>query len=384
MKSYEYKQVRIPLDISAKASASPGVSQEMAVRQAAINAGPQATPRIMTALQAEGAAGWEPDQATDLFSLLHAGQVRWRQSGGLILSWKFTFESVEIRFRRSVTSEIPTSRSQSGLSCARCGSPRGDLDCFCAVCGSAFADGPSHDSGPSTPPAAGRGSEAFRAQMSQADLRWLAEYLDQLYGQAQRPPSDPRVASIGPSVCGVAILSLVEHLRHFGSVQAAGAISEADLLAVAWQAFDRCTDLILEVKTPQNTTVVGRVLVVLTGQQDPGVRALAVLAAGLHGMEPALRAVLEACASDGCKTVRAAACVSLGSMDSVPPEQGAALAARVYEYLEEESPFVLERARNRAKILSIQSGHPEAIDTFLWAAAFPEAVKQILLEVARL
>jgi hypothetical protein len=137
--SWEYKEIRVALGISAKAAAGPGISKDMAVRQAAINAASQATPKITSALRVEGADGWEPDQATDLFSLLHAGQVVWRQTGGLLFSWKFTFDSAVIRFRRSV-SAAPEGTTPARF-CAQCGSPRDGQDRFCAVCGAPFHRG---------------------------------------------------------------------------------------------------------------------------------------------------------------------------------------------------------------------------------------------------
>jgi hypothetical protein len=98
---WEYKELRIPLGIEARVPGVIGRDQAGAVRQAAIDFGSQANSRITTVLQNEGAGGWQPDGSTDLFSLLVAGQVSWRDTTSVLsLSWKFRFDSVVIRFKR--------------------------------------------------------------------------------------------------------------------------------------------------------------------------------------------------------------------------------------------------------------------------------------------
>jgi hypothetical protein len=95
----EYQEIRVPLGIEGKAAAG-GVFQEQAVRQAAINVGSIANSVIIAALQAEGQQGWYPDGPTDLLSLLIAGRVAWRQTGGILATWKFTFDFAKIRMCR--------------------------------------------------------------------------------------------------------------------------------------------------------------------------------------------------------------------------------------------------------------------------------------------
>jgi len=119
MTKLEYKDLRVPLDVWAKASAGPMVSKEQALRQAAINASPQATRMIAEVLGVEGASGWQPEGPTDLAGLLLAGRVVWRQTGGIMFSWKFTFDSVTLRFQRSrVARGFPT--GMPARLCDRC------------------------------------------------------------------------------------------------------------------------------------------------------------------------------------------------------------------------------------------------------------------------
>ena len=133
MTQSEYKDLRVPLNVSGKARAGPTISKETALRQAAINASPQATRILTEVLGVEGALGWQPDGAADLPGLLVAGRVAWRQTGGILFSWKFTFDSVTLRFGRSVAPAAPA--QTSARLCDQCGSPVGAEARFCAACG---------------------------------------------------------------------------------------------------------------------------------------------------------------------------------------------------------------------------------------------------------
>ena len=144
MTNLEYKDLRVPLDVWAKASAGPMVSKEQALRQAAINASPQATRMIAEVLGVEGASGWQPEGPIDLPGLLLSGRVVWRQTGGIMFSWKFTFDSVTLRFQRSVT-RVDSARMPARL-CHRCESPIDAEARFCSSCGAATA-GASHGEG---------------------------------------------------------------------------------------------------------------------------------------------------------------------------------------------------------------------------------------------
>jgi hypothetical protein len=131
----EYKDLRIPLNVLGKASAGPAVSKDQALRRAAINAAPQATAIIAEVLGVEGNSGWQPEGPTDLPGLLLAGQAVWRQTGGIMFSWKFTFDSVTLRFQRSVSQA--DSVQLSARPCDQCGSPVGAAARFCSSCGAA-------------------------------------------------------------------------------------------------------------------------------------------------------------------------------------------------------------------------------------------------------
>ena len=133
MTQIEYKDVEIALDVWGKTGAGPEISKDMALRQAAINAAPSATSIITEVLGREGVSGWQPDCATDLLSLLLGGQVTWRQTGGLLFSWKFTFDVATVRFRRVVSSAAPG--QSSGRFCDQCGSPTSAEARFCGSCG---------------------------------------------------------------------------------------------------------------------------------------------------------------------------------------------------------------------------------------------------------
>lgn len=100
MNSVEYKEVIVPLGIDASAEAG-SVDKAGAARQAAINAGSLANAKILEMLRQEGAQGWQADESTDLFSLLVAGRVKWRQTGGIFFTWKFRFDSATIRLKRT-------------------------------------------------------------------------------------------------------------------------------------------------------------------------------------------------------------------------------------------------------------------------------------------
>jgi hypothetical protein len=139
MTQIEYKDRLVPLDVWGKAGAGPTTSKDTALRQAAINASPQAMRMIAAVLDVEAASGWQPDEATDLPSLLLEGRAVWRQTGGIMLSWKFTFDSVTIRFRRSEL-EVASAPMPARL-CDQCGSPMGAEARFCASCGAAIAAG---------------------------------------------------------------------------------------------------------------------------------------------------------------------------------------------------------------------------------------------------
>jgi hypothetical protein len=102
MVSWEYKEVVVRLGINASAAADVlNYGQDGAVRQAAINAGSSANYAIGQVLQREGAEGWEPTEATDLLGLLLAGRVSWRQTGGVLFTWKFRFDDATIALRRA-------------------------------------------------------------------------------------------------------------------------------------------------------------------------------------------------------------------------------------------------------------------------------------------
>jgi hypothetical protein len=135
MTQSEYKDLRVPLNVSGKARAGPAISKDTALRQAAINASPLATRILTEVLRVEGASGWQPDGAADLPGLLLAGRVVWRQTGGIMFSWKFTFDSVTLRFARSV-SPADFAPASSRV-CDQCGSPVGAEARFCAACGAA-------------------------------------------------------------------------------------------------------------------------------------------------------------------------------------------------------------------------------------------------------
>jgi hypothetical protein len=137
MTQSEFKDLRVPLDVWGKTRAGPATSKDAALRKAAINASPQATRIIDEVLGVEGASGWQPDGATDLPSLLLAGRAVWRQTGGIMFSWKFTFDSVTLRLVRSV-SPAASAQTASRL-CDQCGSPVGAEARFCAACGAATA-----------------------------------------------------------------------------------------------------------------------------------------------------------------------------------------------------------------------------------------------------
>jgi hypothetical protein len=136
MTQSEHKDLQVPLDVLGKARAGPAVSKEQALRQAAINASPQATRAIAAVLGAEAAAGWQPEGPTDLAGLLLAGRAAWRQTGGIMFSWQFTFDSVTLRFERSLSS-ADSAAMPAGL-CDRCGFPRHAGARFCSSCGTAF------------------------------------------------------------------------------------------------------------------------------------------------------------------------------------------------------------------------------------------------------
>jgi hypothetical protein len=137
MTQSEYKDLRVPLDVWGKARAGPAVSKEQALRQAAINASPQATRMITEVLGVEGASGWQAEGPTDLPGLLLADRVVWRQTGGIVFSWKFTFDSVTLRFQRPV-SRVDSAQLPARL-CDQCGSPVDAEARFCSSCGAATA-----------------------------------------------------------------------------------------------------------------------------------------------------------------------------------------------------------------------------------------------------
>jgi hypothetical protein len=141
MTQSEYKDLRVSLDVWGKARAGPAVSKEQALRQAAINASPQAARMISEVLGVEGASGWQPEGPTDLPGLLLAERVVWRQTGGIMFSWKFTFDSVTLRFQRPV-SPAHSARVSARL-CDQCGSPVNVEARFCSSCGAATAATPA-------------------------------------------------------------------------------------------------------------------------------------------------------------------------------------------------------------------------------------------------
>jgi hypothetical protein len=96
----EYQEIIVPLGIEGTAAMGIGIDQEHAIRQAAMNVGTLANSKITAALQAEGQHGWYPDGPTDLLSLLIAGRLGWRRTGGILGGWKFTFDAAKIRMSR--------------------------------------------------------------------------------------------------------------------------------------------------------------------------------------------------------------------------------------------------------------------------------------------
>jgi hypothetical protein len=147
MTQSEHKDLQVPLNVVAKASAGPAVSKEQALRQAAINASAQALRVISAVLAAEGTSGWEPEGPTDLPGLLPEGRVVWRQTGGIMFSWQFTFDSATLRFQRALSLGEPA-RMPAG-NCDRCGSPLDAAARFCSLCGAAIgaAGGPTAGEG---------------------------------------------------------------------------------------------------------------------------------------------------------------------------------------------------------------------------------------------
>jgi len=143
MTQSEYKDLRVPLDVWGKARAGPAISKEQALRRAAINASPQATRMIAEVLGVEGASGWQPEGPTDLPGLLLAERVVWRQTGGIMFSWKFTFDSVTLRFQRPV-SRVDSAQLPARL-CDQCGSPVDAEARFCSSCGAATAGAPADE-----------------------------------------------------------------------------------------------------------------------------------------------------------------------------------------------------------------------------------------------
>jgi hypothetical protein len=132
MSSVEYKDVKVELGVMGKTSVRPGVTRDIAVRRAAVDAEPQAGQTIAQALQAEAEAGWEPNQPTDLLSLMLADRVQWRLTGGFPFAWKFTFDVAEIRFRR------PVGTAAGGVParfCEQCTSLGEQRTRFCSSCG---------------------------------------------------------------------------------------------------------------------------------------------------------------------------------------------------------------------------------------------------------
>ena len=97
----EYKEVRVPLNIKAKTSAGHGITPEVAARNAAIKAGSFANTAITNMIQQEGLSRWVPEGSTDLLSLFLAGRVDYRHTGGVLLTWEFTFDSAKVRLRRT-------------------------------------------------------------------------------------------------------------------------------------------------------------------------------------------------------------------------------------------------------------------------------------------
>lgn len=133
MTQSEHKDLRISLNVTGKASAGPGISKDQALRQAAINASEQAAPTIAEVLGVESTSGWQPEGPTDLPGLLLEGRVVWRQTGGIMFSWKFTFDSVTLRFQRPLSQA--NSAELAGRLCDQCGSPVDAGARFCASCG---------------------------------------------------------------------------------------------------------------------------------------------------------------------------------------------------------------------------------------------------------
>ena len=96
---WEYKDVKVPLNVWAKVP-SGNFGQYHAARDGAMEAGSAAGAIIMGVLREEGKTGWQPDESVDLLSLFLSGRVGWRQTGGLIFSWKFNYDYAVIRFKR--------------------------------------------------------------------------------------------------------------------------------------------------------------------------------------------------------------------------------------------------------------------------------------------
>ena len=141
MAEVEYKEVRVPLDVRGRSGAGPGITVDMARLRAARGAAEAAAPTIARALEEEGASGWEPDGPTDLPGLLVAGRASCRLTGGLLLSWRFAFDSVTVGFKRTIPPSAITA------ACPRCGAFQAVSSAFCSACGMSLLATPAGQGG---------------------------------------------------------------------------------------------------------------------------------------------------------------------------------------------------------------------------------------------
>lgn len=97
---WEYKEITVPLNTSAKVSSLAVNNQRGAFMAGARGSESLASQIILEALQREGREGWRPDELADPLRLYQSRRVRARQTGGLVTSWNLKFQSATIRLRR--------------------------------------------------------------------------------------------------------------------------------------------------------------------------------------------------------------------------------------------------------------------------------------------
>ncbi len=133
----EYREILIPLGLSAGAPAG-GATLQGALRRAAALVGPAATRLIEARIEGERGLGWAADQSIDLTNLLAANQVDWRQTGGFLFRWTFSFDSARVRLRRPIeTAELAegSGNTASDPICRQCAAEGRKEARWCASCG---------------------------------------------------------------------------------------------------------------------------------------------------------------------------------------------------------------------------------------------------------